>query len=97
MPARSSLNVSLTPELEKFVQDRVKSGRYSTASEVVRDALRLLEAHEGERASAYRELKRELQSAAAEAEAEGATFYSGEEVFDELRRRSSERRKRKAS
>jgi len=97
MPARSSLNVSLTPELEKFVQQRVKSGRYQTASEVVREALRLLETHEAERASAYRDLKRELQSAAAEAEAPGAKFYSGEEVFDELRRRSAERRKRKAS
>jgi len=97
MPARSSLNVSLTPELEKFVASRVKSGRYQTASEVVREALRLLESHEQEKALAYRELKRELQSAAAEAEAQGAKFYSGEEVFGELRRRSAERRKRKAS
>jgi len=97
MPARSSLNVSLTRELEKFVASRVKSGRYQTASEVVREALRLMESREQERASAYHELKRELQSAAAEAEAPGAKFYSGEEVFAELRRRSAERRKRKAS
>jgi antitoxin ParD1/3/4 len=97
MPSRSSLNVSLTPELEKFVQERVKSGRYQTASEVVRDALRLLESYERDRTSAYGALKREVQSAAAEAEAEGAQFYSGEEVFDELRWRSAQRRKRKAS
>jgi antitoxin ParD1/3/4 len=37
------MNVSLTPELEKFVQDKVATGRYQTASEVVREALRLLE------------------------------------------------------
>ena len=97
MPSRSSLNVSLTPQLEKFVESRVKSGRYQTASEVVREALRLLELQEQKRASEYAELKRELQSAAAEAEAPGAKFYSGEEVFEELRRRSAERRKRKAS
>jgi antitoxin ParD1/3/4 len=97
MPARSSLNVSLTPELEEFVQKRVASGKYKTASEVIREALRLLESREQERESAYRELKRELQSAAAEAEAPDPKFYSGEEVFDELRRRSAERRKRKAS
>ena len=43
---RSSLNVSLTPELERFITDRVASGRYQTASEVVRAALRLLEQSE---------------------------------------------------
>ena len=37
------MNVSLTPELEKFVNDRVETGRYNSASEVVREALRLLE------------------------------------------------------
>jgi antitoxin ParD1/3/4 len=36
------MNVHLTQELEQFVQSRVKSGRYNSASEVVRDALRLL-------------------------------------------------------
>ena len=37
------MNVSLTPALEKLVQKRVASGRYGSASEVVREALRLLE------------------------------------------------------
>ena len=36
------MNVHLTQELEQLVQSRVKSGRYNSASEVVRDALRLL-------------------------------------------------------
>ncbi len=40
---RTSLNVSLTPELERFIAAHVASGRYQTASEVVRAALRLLE------------------------------------------------------
>lgn len=43
----SSLNVSLTRELAEYVGDRVRSGRYRSASEVVRAALRLL--HERER------------------------------------------------
>jgi antitoxin ParD1/3/4 len=43
MPIRVSLNVSLTPELEHFVESRVASGRYQTASEVIREGLRLLE------------------------------------------------------
>jgi antitoxin ParD1/3/4 len=37
------MNVSLTPELEKIVAERVASGRYASASEVIREALRLLD------------------------------------------------------
>ena len=36
------MHISLTPELEKIIQDKVKSGYYSNASEVVRDAIRHL-------------------------------------------------------
>jgi len=36
------MNVSLTPELERLVSRKVASGSYGSASEVVREALRLL-------------------------------------------------------
>lgn len=36
------MNVSLTPELERIVNTKVESGLYQTASEVVREALRLM-------------------------------------------------------
>ena len=36
------MDISLTPELERFIAEKVASGRYQTASEVVREALRLL-------------------------------------------------------
>jgi Arc/MetJ-type ribon-helix-helix transcriptional regulator len=36
------MNVSLTPELEKFVNGKVESGLYHNASEVIREGLRLL-------------------------------------------------------
>ena len=42
MPAAAPMNVSLTPELEKLVIEKVRGGLYQTASEVVREALRLL-------------------------------------------------------
>ena len=48
MTTRKTMNVSLTPELERSVAERVASGRYRTASEVVRAALRLLEKEERE-------------------------------------------------
>jgi antitoxin ParD1/3/4 len=41
MPSKSSLNVSLTPELTAFITAKINSGRYRSASEVVRAALRL--------------------------------------------------------
>jgi antitoxin ParD1/3/4 len=40
------MNVSLTPELEKLVTEEVKSGRYKSASEVVREGLRLIRLRE---------------------------------------------------
>ena len=36
------MNISLTPELEQLVTDKVKSGMYQTSSEVIREGLRLL-------------------------------------------------------
>ena len=50
MPAKiKTRNVSLTPEIEAFIDDRVASGRFRSASEVVRAALRLLEEDERRR------------------------------------------------
>ena len=49
MPSRKTRNVSLTPEMEAFIDGRVASGRYRSASEVVRAALRLLEEDERKR------------------------------------------------
>lgn len=40
------MHVSLTQHLEAFVREKVESGRYNNASEVVREALRLLEQHD---------------------------------------------------
>jgi antitoxin ParD1/3/4 len=54
------MNVSLTPELEEFVHAKVQSGRYNSASEVVREALRLLEDHEQVRAAQLRDFNQEL-------------------------------------
>lgn len=51
------MNVSLTPKLEEMVQAKVQSGRYNPASEVVREALRLLEQHDSLRANRLKELR----------------------------------------
>ena len=42
------MNVSLTPQLERLINRKVKTGMYQTASEVVREALRLLNERDAE-------------------------------------------------
>ncbi len=54
------MNVSLTPEIESWIQEKVQSGFYQSASEVVRDALRLLHDYEALRADSLNTLKADL-------------------------------------
>lgn len=55
------MNVNLTPELEQLVQSKVKTGRYNSASEVVREALRLLEEHDQIRRMRFQEIRRRIR------------------------------------
>ncbi len=57
---RMAMNVSLTPALEDFVNRKVSSGRYGSASEVVREALRLLEDKDRVRETQLAELRGEV-------------------------------------
>jgi antitoxin ParD1/3/4 len=97
MATRTTVNISLTPELGAFLQSRVKSGRYQTTSEVVREALRLLQNQEKEREEGLKQLRAKLQRGAAEADR--GEVLDGDSVFQELRQMIEERRraKRKAT
>jgi antitoxin ParD1/3/4 len=55
------MNISLTPHLENLVKSKVESGLYNSASEVMRDALRLLEERDSLRQMRVEELRREVQ------------------------------------
>lgn len=55
------MNVSLTDELEQFVQTQVKSGMYYSASEVIREGLRLLKEKDMLRQIKIEELRKEIQ------------------------------------
>ncbi len=55
------MNVSLTPELEAFIQQKLKGGRYFSASEVVRAGLRLLEEQEPPQRRTVESLRAEIQ------------------------------------
>ena len=55
------MNISLTPHLEKIIRDKIASGSYTSASEVVREALRLLEQEDQLRAMKLQSLRRDIQ------------------------------------
>ena len=88
------MNVSLTNELEKFVSAKVESGRYNSASEVVREALRLLEEHDRARgaqiAAFNQELGRRLDTL------DRGQHVSPANARARLKRKSEQRRKAKA-
>lgn len=74
------MNVSLTPELEALIKEKVASGRYSTASEVVRDALRALELRDKTNAEKLAELRAEIQKGI-----DSGPGIPADKVFAELR------------
>lgn len=76
------MNVSLTPELEQFVQEKVSTGRYHSASEVVREALRLLEERDGLRQVRIQTLREQVTKGVEQARRGELT--DGEAVFDHL-------------
>jgi antitoxin ParD1/3/4 len=55
------MNISLTPQLEKLVKNKVESGLYGSASEVMRDALRLLEERDRIHSLRVEELRAEIK------------------------------------
>lgn len=75
---------TLGEHYEKFVRELVSSGRYSSASEVMRDGLRLLEDREKERAAKLEWLRNAIQEGI-----DSGPGIPAEEVFDELLKRYS--------
>ena len=86
------MNVSLGQKWEIFVEDKVKSGDYQTASEVLRDGLRLLEKEallKQISVGSLAELEAKLVKAAECLEA--GRGVDGEQAFARLRQRSKSR------
>ncbi len=88
------MHVSLTPHLEELVRDKVKSGLYNSASEVVREALRLMEDRDRVREMRLEDLRKEIQIGIDQLERGESTEYTTEtlhELFDDIRARGKER------
>jgi len=55
------MNISLTPRLEEMIREKIASGSYSSASEVVREALRLLELEDQLRSLKVQRLRQDIR------------------------------------
>ena len=84
------MNVSLTVELERFVQRKVESGLYNNASEVVREGLRLLKEHDEIRLTWREQIERGW------AQARAGQVVDGEEVFRKANQRLKQRGRKRA-
>jgi len=84
MPSDTTMNVNLSRDLYEFVKSAVSSGRFTSASEVVRDALR------EKRDQALREVERKIEAGLASARR--GDLFDGDDVMYELKAMSKARR-----
>jgi len=80
------MNVNLTPQLEELVRSKVASGMYTSASEVVREALRLMDEQDRLRAVKLEQLRKDIRQGLASGPSQ---TWSAEEAKREGRARQA--------
>ena len=90
------MNVSLTPELETLVHDKVKSGLYTSASEVVREALRLLRERDELQRQRLDQLRREIAVGVEQLDRGEATAYDDQSLKEHFEQIKADGRRRLA-
>jgi antitoxin ParD1/3/4 len=83
--AGTQLTVTLPPELEAFIEERVAAGRFATAGDAIREGLRLLEEREQARESVLAELRQQIEIGVEQARA--GALRDGAAFFEQLRRK----------
>lgn len=79
------MNITLTPELENLINEKMKSGKYDSPGEVIRESLRLLKEHEELKKIYLEELRREVQKGIDDMrEGRFKTYNSTEELAEEI-------------
>ncbi len=87
-------NISLTPELDQFIDDRVESGLYESASEVVREGLRLLRHREDLQKKQVERVKAKIEKGWHQSES--GQMVSDTDVEEHFRKRSEEACRKRA-
>lgn len=88
-----TMNVNLSPQLEDMVKQKVASGLYNSASEVVREALRLMEEQDQLRAAKLEQLRQDIREGLNSGK---PTPWDAEEIKREGRQRRAARRRDEA-
>jgi antitoxin ParD1/3/4 len=79
------MNITLTPELENLINEKVKSGKYDSPGEVIREGLSLLKEHEELKKIYLEKLRGEVQKGIDDMrEGRFKTYNSTEELADEI-------------
>jgi len=86
------MNVSLTRKLERWIDSRVKEGKYQTASQAVRDAVRQLVEREEE----LERLRREIDKGLKDIDRGRVRTLDMKQIKAEGRKRLAERKRREA-
>lgn len=81
------MDVTLTPELERLIHDKVASGLYTSEDEVIREALRLLKDRDELRLLAVEDLRREVQKGLDQLDRGESVLLDPERIKTEGRRR----------
>ena len=82
------MEISVSPEFQQFIEGQLALGAYATPSEVVGDALRLLQLHDRERETLVSNLRQKI--AVGVGQLDRGETVGADEVFDELRRRNAQ-------
>ena len=83
------MNISITPELEDLIDRKVKTGMYNSASEVVREGLRLLKEQDELKEIRLKELKKEIQKGYDSASNGNVADWNLKQFKDKVRARGS--------
>ncbi len=86
------VNISLTPELDRWVHNKVSRGQYSTASELIREGLRLMQQREEIRQAMRADLRRELQVGLQQLDAGESRIFDGN-VLRVIKEKGRERKR----
>jgi antitoxin ParD1/3/4 len=83
------MNVSFTDEQVRFIEERIKTGRYRSAADVVREALQVLMRQQLEESPEYVTWREKVRRQIDEGleEADRGEFLNGRQVFEEARKR----------
>jgi antitoxin ParD1/3/4 len=91
-----AMNISLTPELEQFVTQKVESGLYQTASEVIRDGLRLLRERDDLHRQKLEALREEIAVGIEQADQGRVAPFNALETLVRTRKKRQERSQKKS-